>query len=260
MDLGDLDTSGSRHAQLRVRDSFNRVGLAAMARDRQTTQLLALPLLARLTASEREILAQSCVFRTFRSGAHIQSENAAAHDLGVVLSGRALVYLRNGQGREVCLLYLQAGHCFNEQNIFHKQRKSYTVVANTVTELAIIPRRTVYELAEGNFDFVKSLIQLHVQRQQYFVDCLRDTLLERADRRILLFLSRLAGATGDETSGGVLLSELPSHQVIADHCGLARETVSRLLARLQQANLLKRTKFGWLVVLDAAMSNGSGGE
>ncbi|MCA9048387.1 MAG: Crp/Fnr family transcriptional regulator, partial [Planctomycetaceae bacterium] len=90
--------------------------------------------------------------------------------------------------------------------------------------------------------FTRQSRQLGILQQR-----LRDVVYERGDARILRYFEALALQIGVESPEGVFIDSRVTHQTIADTCGLARETVSRLLTNLKQRGQLFRTADGWVL-------------
>jgi CRP-like cAMP-binding protein len=213
---------------------------------RAFTYLTDLPLFDCLADDEAALLARGAYRRVVPPGGAVRLEGQPATALGAVASGLVKAVLLRPDGREIFLALYRPGDCFGAEDLAGVPEHACSVAAVSRSELLFFPLETVRTLLGRNPELALRVLELVSRNLRRVQDRLRDVLSERGDGRVLKYLEQLAEPAG-AAGAGLLVREPPSHQVIADACGLARESVTRLLRRLERAGRLVRTARGWLL-------------
>ena len=193
-----------------------------------------------LTEAEFENLSNVTVSRTFYKDNFIILDEEEGDSMFVIKSGQVKVSKVSEDGREVILAVLGADSVFGEIALIDRQPRSANVVAIEETELVMLQRH----------DFVRMLHQAPSMAEAMLAELA--SRLRRTDRqieglalldvtsRITETLLQLANDRGDETDAGVVIHNRPTHQhnrpthqELANMSGTTRETVSRVLKRLE---------------------------
>lgn len=211
------------------------------------TYLDEVPLLSCCSEEEIERLARGAWRRIVPRDGIVQSEGQPARALALLIRGLARAVLVRADGREILLNLYQPGNFVAESNLFGSLECPCSIRAATRCEFVFVPLEAVHALLRTNAAFALQVLTGISQALFRVQSRLRDVLYERADRRILRYLADVAAQSGVPAEGGGLLFPRLRHQVIADACGLARETVTRLLPQLQRHGLLAQTASGWLL-------------
>ena len=180
---------------------------------------------------------------------HIVSRNHPAnqvilleHDWGgsvyFIIEGWVKIRTYNKQGKEVTLNILGSGEVFGEMSAMDEVPRSTDVITLTPTRLCSVPSGEFLQVLEKEPLVGIRLSQLMAKRLRQVNRRLRlreaDSTSRVAD--VLLFLAEGQGKPVDQ---GVTIPNLP-HRELSSLSGLARETVTRVLAKLEKGELIKR--------------------
>ncbi|MGK7894741.1 MAG: Crp/Fnr family transcriptional regulator [Xenococcus sp. (in: cyanobacteria)] len=174
-------------------------------------------------------------------------ENDWGGSVYFILDGWVKIRTHNLDGKEVTLNILGKGELFGEMAALDKTPRSTDAITLTPTIIGRIPAEDFVDILNTEPIAGVRLAQLMARR------------LRQINRRLQLreanSTSRVADAIlflvegqGKETPGGKEIPNLP-HREISSLSGLARETVTRVLTKLEKKGLIQRDT-DWLRVPD----------
>lgn len=144
-------------------------------------------------------------------------------------------------GKEVTLNILGKGELFGEMAALDEVPRSTDVITLAPTLIGNMPAQDFVELITTEPKAGMRLAQLMGRRLRQVNRRLRlresDSTSRVAD--ILLFLAEGQGTTSDQ--GGTQIPNLP-HRELSGLSGLARETVTRVLSKLEKKGLIHRER------------------
>lgn len=182
--------------------------------------------------------AHHIVTRNHPSNQVILLENDWGGSVYFILSGWVKIRTYNLDGREVTLNIIGKGEVFGEMAALEDVPRSTDVITLTPTKISSIPAQDFVELLNSEPLAGVRLAQLMAKRLRQVNRRLRlreaDSVSRVADT--LLFLAEGQGKEGKE---GMEIPNLP-HRELSSLSGLARETVTRVLAKLEKKSLIKR--------------------
>ncbi|ELS04169.1 cAMP-binding protein [Xenococcus sp. PCC 7305] len=174
-------------------------------------------------------------------------ENDWGGSVYFILEGWVKIRTHNLDGKEVTLNILGKGELFGEMAALDKKPRSTDAITLTSTIIGRIP-------AEDFVDILNTEPIIGVRLSQLMARRLRQ-INRRLQLREANSTSRVADAIlflvegqGKETAGGKEIPNLP-HREISSLSGLARETVTRVLTKLEKKGLIQRDT-DWLRVPD----------
>ena len=174
-------------------------------------------------------------------------ENDWGGSVYFILEGWVKIRTYNLDGKEVTLNILGQGEIFGEMAALEKKPRSTDAITLTSTIIGRIP-------AEDFVDFLTTEPLAGVRLAQLMARRIRQ-INRRLQLREANSTSRVADAIlflvegqGKETAGGKKIPNLP-HREISSLSGLARETVTRVLTKLEKKGLIQRDT-DWLRVPD----------
>lgn len=165
-------------------------------------------------------------------------ENDWGGSVYFILEGWVKIRTYNLDGKEVTLNILGRGEIFGEMAAMDKMPRSTDAITLTKTTIGRIPAEDFVNLIETEPLAGVRLVQLMAKR------------LRQVNRRLQLreasSISRVADAIlflvegqGTESEKGTEIPNLP-HREISSLSGLARETVTRVLTKLEKKGLIQR--------------------
>ncbi len=181
---------------------------------------------------------QRLVLRQHPAGATLLLEQDWGDCVYLLMQGWVKIVTHNRQGRDITLNILGPGNLFGEMASLESSPRSSDVVTLTPATVGGIPAQDFRDLITTEPQVSFRLAQLLVKRIQQLNRRLQVRESESSARLadVLLFL---AEGQGQVQKGGVLIPNLP-HRELGSLCGLTRETVARVLKKLEQEGLLTR--------------------
>jgi CRP/FNR family transcriptional regulator, cyclic AMP receptor protein len=178
------------------------------------------------------------VTRSHPANQVILLENDWGSSVYFILEGWVKIRTYNLDGKEVTLNILGKGEVFGEMAALDEVPRSTDVITLTPTMIANLPAQDFVQLIYGEPMAGVRLSQLMARRLRQVNRRLRlresDSMSRVADT--ILFL---ADGQGKRTVEGTEIPNLP-HRELSSLSGLARETVTRVLTKLEKKGLIQR--------------------
>lgn len=203
------------------------------------TELLArVPLLADLEASELERIAQVAIPRSFPKGARVFHEGDHSDACYVVREGEVRVTREHSDGRAIALATLGPGELVGELAMLDGGVRSASVEALTDVELLALSAADMRGLLERNADITTKLVVKLAERLRETNERISRQSFQTVPSRVAGVLSQLVNEGGAEQGrDGVTIR---MNQVdLAQLAGTSRESVSRFLAVLERAGVVR---------------------
>jgi CRP/FNR family transcriptional regulator, cyclic AMP receptor protein len=180
------------------------------------------------------------VVRSHPAGQVILLENDWGSSVYFILSGWVKIRTYNLEGKEVTLNILGKGELFGEMAPLDEVPRSTDVITLAPTMIGNMPAQDFVQLLNIEPQAGVRLAQLMARRLRQVNRRLRlresDSTSRVAD--ILLFL---ADGQGKRSDKGTEIPNLP-HRELSSLSGLARETVTRVLSKLEKKGLIVRDR------------------
>lgn len=196
------------------------------------------PLFAGLPDPAVEKAIAHVVTRSHPANQVILLENDWGGSVYFILEGWAKIRTYNLDGKEVTLNILGKGELFGEMAALDEVPRSTDVITLTPTTIGSMPAQDFIQLIQSEPMAGVRLSQLMAKRLRQVNRRLRlresDSMSRVADT--LLFLAEGQGKTGQK---GTMIPNLP-HRELSSLSGLARETVTRVLTKLEKKGLIIR--------------------
>jgi len=187
-----------------------------------------------------EPLARQMALRSYPVNQAILLQNDWGSAVYFILEGWVKIRTHDGEGREVTLTILGPGEIFGEMAALDEAPRSSDVIALTPTKVCCLPAQDFLAFLTAHAQAGIRLAQLMSRRLRQLNRRLQlreaSSVARVAD--ILLFL---AESRGRVSRSGVEIPNLP-HRELSSLSGLARETVTRVLAKLEQEELIRRDR------------------
>lgn len=151
----------------------------------------------------------------------------------IIRSGRVKISRINYTGEEVILAILGATDFFGELSIIDEGPRSATVTSLEEVELLSLRRQDFLELMTQHPVIAISLLKLMAMRLRKTDAQLVSLSTLDARGRVVSMLIGLAKDLGQPDGDAVRLTALPLQRDLASMAGTSRETMSRLLAKLE---------------------------
>jgi len=207
------------------------------------------PLLAGLPESALQELAAATVPRRFGRGQVIILTDQQGDDFFLIRAGQVKVFLARADGREIILSFLGPGAVFGELSLLDGRPRSATVTATEDTELITLQRPLFLALLHRHPQIATALLAELASRLRRTDHQIGYLALCSVAHRVTKAVLQLALEQGQQTDEGLLLAHRPTHEDLARMAGTTRETVTRVLGRLEREGYLV-SRGRQLLVLD----------
>jgi CRP-like cAMP-binding protein len=202
-----------------------------------------------------QLLAQTPMFEGV-PGAQLQTlaDRAAAIKLGaremlfskgdpgdrlyLVTHGTIRVGVLSADGREVTYGLIRPGQLFGEIAVLDNGPRTADASALEASELLAFERRHVLELLAHNPECTLRLVTILCQRIRQADQLLEDIFFLSLPNRLAKHLLALSDMIGEKPAKGDAVTIRMSQQAVADHMGISRESVNKVLAKWEQAGLV----------------------
>jgi CRP-like cAMP-binding protein len=203
-------------------------------------ELKSMPLFEGLSAETLAGLGSKMLSRSHPPNQIIVLQNDWGSSVYFALDGWVKIRTYNLDGKEVTLNILGPGEVFGEMAALEESPRSTDVISLTPTTVAILPAQEFVKFLTTDPMGGLRLAQLMSRRLRQINRRLQ--LREAGSKArvvdILLFLAEFRGRV---SRAGVEIPNLP-HREIGSLSGLARETVTRILGKLERDKLIERDR------------------
>ncbi len=187
-----------------------------------------------LNEEELKALSELTFTRNFGKDGIIILAEEEGDTLFIIKEGQVKVSIVSEEGREVILSLLGPGAVFGELSLLDGKPRSANVVATGETSLVMLRRSDFVQLIYKTPQIATALLAELATRLRKTDRQIEGLALLDVTSRISETLLQLATDQGKETSEGITIESRPTHQELANMSGTTRETVSRVLKRLEK--------------------------
>ena len=191
------------------------------------------PLFEELEGKDLDAIAKVAISRSYTKGSIIILAEEEGDTLFIISQGQVKVSIVSEDGREAILALLGEGAVFGELSLLDGKPRSANVVATEATNLYMVRRSDFLQLVYKVPQIAVGLLAELASRLRKTDRKIEGLALLDVTSRISETLLQLADEQGEEQKTGVILRNRPSHQQLANMAGTTRESVSRVLKRLE---------------------------
>lgn len=202
-------------------------------------ELLArVPLLSDLEAGELERIAQVAIPRSFPKGARVFHEGDQSDACYVIRDGEVRVTREHSDGRAIALATLGPGELVGELAMLDGGVRSASVEALTDIELLAVSASDMRGLLERNADITTKLVVKLAERLRETNERISRQSFQTVPSRVAGVLSQLVNEEGAELGRDGVTIRM-NQADLAQLAGTSRESVSRFLAVLERAHVVR---------------------
>lgn len=217
-----------------------------------TVELLGrVPLLAGLSPEELERIANVAVPRSFPTGARVFHEGDESDACYIIRAGEVRVTREHSDGRAITLATLGPGEIVGELAMLDGEVRSASVEALEEVELLAIAAKDMRGLLERNPSITAKLVVALTRRVRATNERVARQSFQTVPSRVAGVISQIVDEEGPGSSGREGMTIRMNQSDLAQLAGTSRESVSRFLAVLERAGVV-RVGRGRVTVLEAA--------
>ncbi|MBI4683519.1 MAG: Crp/Fnr family transcriptional regulator [Nitrospirae bacterium] len=191
-------------------------------------------LFSSLTDKEIEQLTNNLLVKQFKKNETILYEEDTSEFMYIILLGKVKAVRSTEEGKEIILAVHQAGEFFGEMSLIDGKTTPASVIATENSLVAIISKKDFYSNLLVHQKVSLSLLKIMCSRLRKCWDTIQLLNFNHAAQRTKMLFLMLSDEYGRKTDTGITLNIKLTHQDIADMAGLTRETVTRVLDKLQK--------------------------
>jgi CRP/FNR family transcriptional regulator len=200
--------------------------------------LARVPLLADLEEEELERIAQVAIPRSFPKGARVFHEGDTSDACYVIRSGEVRVTREHSDGRAIALATLGPGELVGELAMIDGGARSASVEALTDVELLAVSAADMKALLERNAGITAKLVVALTKRLRETNERISRQSFQTVPSRVAGVLSQLVSEeSAEQGRDGVTIRM--NQADLAQLAGTSRESVSRFLAVLERAGVVR---------------------
>lgn len=206
--------------------------------DTTTKHLQKLPFWNYLDNSEKDMLHNNAYIRSFDKDSYIL-HSRSGEDIGLMLlvEGRIRAFLLSPDGREITLfsLHNQSVCIFSALSLFNQITFQVFLTSDCRSKALVINMSITEQLMRNNLYFRCYAYELIAERFNLVMDSMQWILFCNLEQRLAIFLV-------DEYDRNGKTHIHLTHDYIARHIGTSRERVTKTLKKLNDKNLLIKSK------------------
>jgi CRP/FNR family transcriptional regulator, cyclic AMP receptor protein len=158
--------------------------------------------------------------------------------LYLVATGMIRIGVLSADGREVTYGLIKPGQLFGEIAVLDGKERSADATAMDSTELIALERKDVHAFLHKHPAQALHLIEVLCDRIRKADDQLEDLVFLSLPSRLAKHLLMLEQNLGTKAKAGGPSTIKLSQQEIADHLGISRESVNKVLSKWEQAGIV----------------------
>jgi CRP/FNR family transcriptional regulator len=187
----------------------------------------------------------------YRKGEDIFGENQPSRGLHLIVQGRVKVSVPLDDGAQAVVDILTIDDFFGESCLLGVDQYAERAVALEPVTLMSWSRPEIEEQVERQPRLGVALLQMFVKRGLDYEERLQSFALDKTPERLVRSLLRFAGRLGARSEDGSVKIPPLTHQTISEYVGTSREIVTFRMNYLRQQGLLRYSRKGILVDMDA---------
>lgn len=199
--------------------------------------LARLPLLNLLPPQRLDSVLQHAQIAAYPKHAVILTKGQIEDQLGYVLAGKLQIVDHLPDGREVGLNLIETEQFFGEILVVDRQPRSASVVAVLPSHVLWLPGEVARRMFYDHPPVAEAMLQHLTQVIRRMSDLRAVQALPNAFQRVFALLHYIK----EKAPGGIeQIANMPTHQEISIMVNASRETVTRAIATLIQANVVQK--------------------
>jgi len=219
-------------------------------REQSAVELLkSVPLFSDLEEGELERFSRVAVPRSFPAGTRVFHEGDSSDACYIVKDGSFRVTREHSDGRAITLATLGPGEIFGELAMLDGDERSASAEALTDGELLALPANDVRSLLARHPEIALKLVAGLVRRLRAANVRLTKQSFQTVPSRVAGILAQLSREAEDGNGAGGEVTIRMNQTDLAQLAGTSRESVSRFLAELERAGVVRSGR-GRVTVLD----------
>jgi len=197
------------------------------------------PFFSELTPEETDQIEQFIKIKNYSKDQVVLYEEDTSNYMYLVYSGKVRVVKVYEDGREQIITIHKKNDFFGEMSLLDGKTSPATVIAHEDSVIGFLSKSD-FEQHLLNSDGIRNkVIDLLCERLRDSWAMIRILSIDNAEQRLMAVLDRLQEIYGVRDGRGVIINVKLTHQQIANYASISRETVTRILNRMERDQLIE---------------------
>jgi len=198
-----------------------------------------IPFFAALSQEEIEHVDRLITRKRFSKDQIVLFEEDTANYMYLVYSGKVRVVKLNDEGREQIITIHKKNDFFGEMALLDGKTSPATVIAHEDAVIGLLSKSDFEIYLLSHETIRRKIIDLLCSRLRDSWAMIKILSFDNAEHRVMAVLDRLQELYGVFDDRGVIINVKLTHQQIASYASVARETVTRVLNRLEKEEVIQ---------------------
>jgi CRP/FNR family transcriptional regulator len=198
-----------------------------------------IPLFSELSDEETERLEHIIIKKKFAKDQIVLFEEDTANYMYIVYAGKVRVVKNNKEGREQILTIHKKNEFFGEMSLLDGKTSPATVIAHEDAIIGLLSKNDFELQLLNNGKIRNKIIDLLCTQLRDSWAMIKVLSFNNAEQRVMAVLDRMHELYGVVDDRGGLINVKLTHQQIANYASVTRETVTRVLNRLENESVIQ---------------------
>ena len=205
-----------------------------MKESRKNSFLKQTEIFSKLNDSELEEILHKIIVKQFRKNETILYEEDTNEYMYIILMGKVKVIKTTEDGKEIIMAMHKSGSFFGEMSLIDGKTTPASVIATEDSLIALISKKDFLSIVFRQNKVTKNMMEILCSRLRKSWDTIQLLNFNNATQRTKMLFLMLVDEYGEKSPKGITLNIKLTHQDISDMTGLTRETVTRVIDKLQK--------------------------
>jgi len=198
-----------------------------------------IPLFAELSEEDFERIERIIIKKNFSRDQIVLFEEDTSSYMYIVYSGKVRVVKQSKEGREQIITIHKKCDFFGEMALLDGRTAPATVIAHEDAVIGLISRNDFEQHLLNHEEIRKKFIDLLCAQLRDSWAMIKILSFDNAEQRIMGVLERMHELYGVVDDRGGIINVKLTHQQIANYASVTRETVTRVLNRLEKDGVIE---------------------
>lgn len=198
-----------------------------------------IPLFSELADEDIERIERMIIKKNFARDQIVLFEEDTASYMYIVYAGKVRVVKQSREGREQIITINKKNDFFGEMALLDGRTAPATVIAHEDAVIGLISKDDFDKLLLSHEKIRNKMISLLCAQLRDSWAMIKILSFDNAEQRIIAVLERMHELYGVVDDRGGIITVRLTHQQIANYASVTRETVTRVLNRLEKEGAIK---------------------
>ncbi|MFZ3209108.1 MAG: Crp/Fnr family transcriptional regulator [Geobacteraceae bacterium] len=198
-----------------------------------------IPLFAELDDAETEQIEHIIIKKKFSRDQIVLFEEDTARYMYIVYAGKVRVVKQSREGREQIIAMHKKYDYFGEMSLLDGRTAPATVIAHEASVIGLISKDDFEQHLISNLRIRNKIIDLLCAQLRDSWAMIKILSFDNAEQRVIAVFARMKELYGVADDRGWIINFKLTHHQIANYASLTRETVTRMLKKLETDGVIQ---------------------